>query len=255
MGKIKQLLYIFSLSLIISLGLKGYTSAACNSGEQACSSKYAVGQTFFGSGGSLDSTCSTSYCAKQSAGETGIGLGSSTNYQAHAGFNIDRAPYLMMNVNAVNINLGTLSSTSTATATATFSVKAYLSSGYSVIAVSQPPQNGSYTMKAPSSAVASAVGTEQFAINLVANTTACGAPANFGSNPVQVPSTAYSYGSASSGYNSCGLFEYVPGSVIASSSKSSGETDFTISYIENISNVTPAGTFTLAQQLVAVATF
>jgi len=56
-------------------------------------------------------------------------------------------------------------------------------------------------------------------------------------------------------HNSCGLFEYVQGSTIASSAKSSGETDYTISYIENISNVTPGGVFYMNDQLVAVPTY
>lgn len=255
MGKIYKLACSFLLTIIISFGFMGYTDAACSSGQQACSSSYAVGQTFFGSGGSLDSTCSSSYCAKQSLGETGIGLTSSPGYQAYAGFNVNREPYLEFSVNAANINLGVLSTTSTATATATFSVESYLSSGYSIITDSPPPTNEGHVMAAPTTPTASAVGTEQFGINLIANTTACGAPANFGASPVQVPSTSYSYGTATSNYNQCGLFDYANGSTIASSNKSSGQTNYTISYIENISNITPAGSFTMAQQLVAVATF
>ncbi len=255
MGKTYKIITLLVLISLISFGFSGTISAACAGGEQACSSSYAVGQTFFGSGGSLDSTCSTSYCAKQALGETGIGLTSSPDYQAQAGFNVDRSPSLEFVVNAANINLGVLSTTSTATATATFSVEAYLASGYSVITASPPPQDGSHTLYALSSPTASVAGTEQFGMNLVSNTTACGAPANFGANPVQIPSSAYSYGAAASGYNSCGLFEYVQGSTIASSAKSSGETNYTISYIENISNVTPAGSYTMNDQLIAVATF
>ena len=255
MGKTYKIITLLALIALISFGFSGSISAACTSGEQACSSSYAVGQTFFGSGGSLDSTCSTSYCAKQALGETGIGLTSSPGYQAQAGFNVDRSPSLEFVVNAANINLGVLSTTSTATATATFSVEAYLASGYSVITASPPPRDGSHMMHALSSPTASVAGTEQFGMNLVSNTTACGAPANFGANPVQIPSSAYSYGTAASGYNSCGLFEYVQGSTIASSAKSSGETNYTISYIENISNVTPGGVFTMNDQLVAVPTY
>lgn len=255
MGKINRIIGIIVLAVIVSFGFVGNTSAACATGEQACSSSYAVGQTFFGSGGSLDSTCSTSYCAKQALGETGIGLTSSPNYQAQAGFNVNRSPYLQFIVNGATINLGVLSTTSTATATATFSVSAYLASGYSVISVSPPPQNEGYTMKALTTPTASSPGTEQFGINLVANTTACGAPADFGSNPVQEPSSAFSYGQVASGYDTCGLFQYIPNSTIAYSNKSSGVTDFTISYIENISNTTPGGTFTMNDDLVAVPTY
>jgi hypothetical protein len=48
---------------------------------------------------------------------------------------------------------------------------------------------------------------------------------------------------------------YRDGDAIAFSPKSSGDTRYTISYIFNISNVTPAGTYTMAQSLVATSTF
>lgn len=255
MGKIKRLFHIAVLGALLSLGSVSFSQASCSTGEQACSTNYAVGQTFFGSGGSLDSTCSSSYCAKQSLGETGQGLTGSANYQARAGFNVEREPYIQFIVTAASVNLGLLSDTSTATGTASFSVKAYLASGYSVVTASPAPASGTHNLATQSTATASTPGTEQFGINLVKNTTACGAPTNFGADPVQVPSASYSYGAAAVGYNSCGLFRYVPNSVIASSSESSGETDFTISYIANISNVTPAGQYSVNQLLVATGTY
>ncbi len=254
----RRIFITIGIAVLVSAGFEGYASATCVSGEQSCSSNYAVGQIFFGSGGSLDTTCSTTYCAKQSVGEITVGNTSDgSKFQAQAGFNVDRQPSLTFIVNTASVNMGVLSTTSTTTGTATFSVKSYLSSGYSVITASQPPQNGTYTMKALSTPTASTAGTEQFGINLVANTTggSCNAPANFGANPVQVPSSSFSYGTAASGYNSCGLFQYVPNSIIASSNESSGETDYTISYMMNISNVTPAGLYTMGQVLVAVPTF
>ncbi len=250
-----RIVYFGSIIVMVLIGLRARVHAACVSGEQACSSSYAVGQTFFGNGGSLDGTCSSSYCAKQSLGEIGQGLTSSPNYQAQAGFNVDRGPYLEITVNSSNINLGVLNSSSTATGTVTFSVKSYLSSGYNVISASSPPSNDGYVMHALASPTSSTTGAEQFGINLTNNTTACGAPVNFGAAPVQVPSASYSYGTVAAGYNSCGLFQYIPGSTIASSSRSSGETDYTISFIENISNITPAGNFIMNDNLVAVATF
>src|SRR6185295_5042635 len=83
------------------------------------------------------------------------------------------------------------------------------------------------------SPTASSVGNEQFGVNLVANTIGCGAPANFGAPAVQVPDNTFSYGAVEPGYNTCGLFKYVKGDTVASSTNSSGETDFTISFIYN----------------------
>jgi hypothetical protein len=231
--------------LLLALAFSGAAYAA-----QSSSANYQVNEVFFGSGGALND-CSASYCAKESAGETAVGNTSSTNYQAQAGFNTERTPYLQFVINTGSQNIGTLSTGSTTTATASFSVKAYLSSGYVVQVESPGPANGSYTMLSPSTPTASAAGTEQFGMNLVANTS----PVTFGANPNQAPSSAFGYGVAGSNYNTPNFYKFTNGDTIASSAKSSGETDYTISYIFNISNVTPGGIYTLNQVLVATATF
>lgn len=207
-----------------------------------------------GSGGALND-CSSSYCAKESSSETTVGKTSSSSYQAQAGFNTNRSPSLTLIVNATNVNLGVLHSGTTATTTATFSVESYLTSGYVVTTDSPPPQDSGYSLHALTTAAASNSSQEQFGMNLVANTTACGAPANFGSNPVQVPSSAYSFGQAANGYNTCGLFQYNDGNIIADSPKSSGQTNYTISYIFNVTNLTPAGVYSFNQVLVATSKF
>jgi len=241
----KQTVKIAAVSVLALL-----ISPATVLAAQSASTNYQVNEVFFGAGGDLNE-CSTSYCAKIAAGETAVGNPSSTSYQAHAGFDTNRAPYLQFIVNAVNTNIGVLSTGSTTTTTATFSVKNYISSGYTVVTVSNPPINNAYTMHNLTSPTASSAGTEQFGINLVANTS----PATFGSNPVQVPSSAFSYGAAAAGYNTANLYKYVPGNTIAYSNSSSGETDYTISYIYNISVLTAGGTYTFNDVLVATATF
>lgn len=217
---------------------------------QSSSSHYQVNEVFFGAGGQLNA-CSSNYCSKQSAGETGVGDTSSANYQAHAGFNTDRQPFLQFIVNGTSTDIGVLSTSSTATTTATFSVKNYLSSGYQVVTVSQPPKYNTYTMHNLTSQTASVAGTEQFGINLVHNTS----PTTFGASPIQVPSSAFSFGKAAGGYDTPNEYRYVPGDTIAYSNSSSGETDYTISYIYNISNITPGGTYDFNDVLVATATF
>lgn len=241
--------------MIFVISLVGVSYASCVTGQQSCSGSYGVQEVFFGGGGTLDTTCSSSYCAKQSLGETAIGTSSSSSYLAHAGFNTKREPYIQINVSSTSVNLGLLSTSSTATGTATFSVKAYLTSGYNVVTDSAAPAYGSHTLASLATPSSAAVGVEQFGINLVNNTTACGAPTNFGANPVQVPSTNFSFGTTATNYSTCGKFIYNNGDIIASSTQSSGETDYTISYIANISNVTPAGQYIMNQTLVATGTF
>ncbi|MGH7234198.1 MAG: hypothetical protein ACREF7_02010 [Candidatus Saccharimonadales bacterium] len=253
----RSALFFFSLLLILGILFQKNVFATCAGDQSTCSSSYGVGEYNFGSGGSLDTTCSASYCAAQTLGETGVGVTNSADYQAYPGFEVNREPSLQFLVNTTSVNLGTLTTTTTATQTATFSVESYLSSGYIIETVSPPPNHGSHILSAPSTPTASAVGTEQFGINLVNNLTSCTppAPANFGANPVQVPSSSYSYGVASANYAHCGEFLYNSGDTIASSSQSSGQTNYTISYIANISSVTPAGTYNMNQALVAVPTF
>ena len=217
---------------------------------QSSSSHYQVNEVFFGAGGQLNA-CSSHYCSKQAAGETGVGDTSSPNYQAHAGFNTDRTPFLQFIVNGTSTDIGVLSTSTAATTTGTFSVKNYLSSGYQVVSVSSPPKYNTYTMHNLTTPTASVPGTEQFGINLVHNT----APASVGANPVQVPGSSFSFGAAAPGYNSANLYKYVPGDTIAYSDSSSGETDYTITYLYNISNVTPGGTYDFNDVLVATATF
>lgn len=217
---------------------------------QSSSTNYSVNEVFFGSGGSLKS-CSTAYCSKQSIGETGVGTTGSTNYQAEGGFNTDRTPYIEFSVNNTNQDLGTLTSGATKTANATFSVKTYLASGYVVKQNSAGPTNGSYVMSGLTTPTASAVGSEQFGINLKANTS----PTTFGANPVQNPDSTFSHGQVAAGYDTANLFKYIAGDTIAYSDESSGQTDYTISYIFNVSNLTAGGKYTMRHVLVATSTF
>jgi hypothetical protein len=220
---------------------------------ESSSSNYSVDRVFFGAGGELEA-CSSTYCAKQAAGEIAAGHIAGSAFKANAGFNVEREPYLAFSVAGGSTDLGYLSEFGTATSTATFAVKTYLASGYVVTLASDPPTNtggSSHILAAPSTPTASAVGTEQFGINLVANTS----PITFGAPPVQVPDNTFSFGAVAAGYNTANQYKYVKGDTIAYSNQSSGETDFTISFIYNISNLTPDGEYVYNGSLVATSTF
>lgn len=244
--RIKQkVVRILALAVLATFGWTGVVLAV-----QSSSSNYSVNEVFFGTGGSLQD-CSTNYCAKLSVGETGVGNTSSTNYQAQAGFNTDRTPFLEFIVANTSVDVGVLTSTTTKRANATFSVRTYLSSGYTVKQTSPGPTNGSYTLAGMPVAGPSAPGTEQFGINLRANTS----PAVFGTDPTQNPDVTYSHGQVAAGYNTPNQYKYAQNDTIAYADQSSGETDYTISYIFNVSNLTAGGTYTLRHILVATATF
>lgn len=218
---------------------------------QSSSNNYQVNEVFFGSGGELHA-CGNAYCSKQSAGDLAVGNTASTSYKARAGFNTDRSPYIEFTVSNTNVNLGTLNATSTKTATATFSVKAYLAHGYDVVNASDPPTNNSYTMQALAMPTASSVGSEQFGINLVANTI----PSIPGSaDPTHSPDNTFSFGQVATDYSATNLFKYAKNDTVAFSTASTSYTTYTVSYLFNVSHVTPGGSYSLQHVLVATGTY
>ncbi|HET7827666.1 MAG TPA: hypothetical protein VFK97_02255 [Candidatus Saccharimonadales bacterium] len=222
---------------------------------QYSSSNYRANELLFGSGGGL--TSSSGYQAQQSLGNLGGGRLSSSAYQNYPGTITPETPFLEFVVNTSSVNIGVVSTSAPATATATFHVKTYLANGYIVTTNSPPPKNGSYTMHNLSSPTTSSTGTEQFGINLVANNSCpqSGMPGSLGASPIQVPDSTFSFGFAATNYNTACSFTYNNGDTIAQSNSSSGETDYTISYLFNISSVTPGGSYTMSQNLVATSTF
>ncbi len=249
-SSLKNRWLLFTTNIVTLIAVLLAMPAVVLAGGLTSSSNYELGEAFFGAGGQLE-TCSSNYCSKTSIGELAVGDATSANYQAHAGFNTDRSPYIQITVSNTNANLGKLTPSSTKTTRATFSVEAYLSHGYTVTNASPPPTNGSYTMQTPSTPTASTPGTEQFGINLVANTY----PTTFGANPVYAPDASFSNGQVGSSYDTSNLFMYNQGDTIAYSTASSSFTIYTISYIFNISNVTPGGTYTFNHVLVATGTY
>ena len=236
----------FGVSLMLAMFmLPGVVFAS-----QSNSSNYQVNEVFFGSGGELNA-CGTAYCSKQSAGDLAVGNTASPNYQARAGFNTDRSPYIEFTTSNTNVDLGDTNVSSTNTTTSTFAVKAYLAHGYSVVTASDPPKNNNYTMQNLAIPSASSSGTEQFGINLVANTS----PTTFGADPVQDPGNTFSFGLVSADYSSQNLYKYLKGDSVAYSTSSSSYTRYTISYIFNVSNITPGGAYVLRHVLVATATY
>lgn len=219
---------------------------------QSSSTNYAIDEAFFGTGGELNA-CSTAYCAKQAAGELTVGKATSTNYAMQAGFNTFRDPSLTFVVNGTSTDLGVLSTLTTARTTATFSVKSYLASGYVVQTASDPPSSlglNAHSLNPLATPTASAAGQEQFGINLVENISP-----SFGSDPEQVPDGTFSFGEAAPGYNTSNLFKYIKGDTVALSNSSSGQTNYTVSYIYNIATQTPAGEYNFPHVLVATSTF
>lgn len=217
--------------------------------ESSSSNSYKVMDTQFGSSSTVQ-TCSTSYCAKASLGDVVAGSSSASGYTARFGELSGSDPLLEVIVGGGSGNLGDLDTTTTATMTMTVQVRNYLSGGYVLQVIGAPPKYGSHTLSALSSPTASDPGTEQFGINIVANTSP-----SVGTNPAQVPSSETSFGVANSGYDTANLFKFSSGDVVAHSNSSSGRTDYTVSMIVNISSVTPAGRYSADFNAVVVPVY
>jgi hypothetical protein len=249
------------LSLSVVLGVITSILLGSVAFAQYHSSNYKSNEVFFGSGGDTGQS-SASYKAQVSVGALGVSTSSSSNYQAYNGFLTPNVPFLALTISTSTVNLGTLSTGTTATGNATFQVTAYVDSGYTVQSVSPPPNytsgSGSHTLTGMSLG-GSTIGTEQFGMNLEPNTS----PTTFGLAPAPQPNGTFANGQAATGYSTANQYKYNAGDVIACSGASApcstgsgwGETIFTLSYVANISPTTPAGFYTVNQDLVVVATY
>ena len=226
------------------------------------STDYSVQDTSFGTGSqntNLISGCSTNYCANSSVGSLAVGNPASVSYQLHAGYDTTNRPDLYFMVTNSTTNLGVLSASSTATATGQFTIRTYQAGGYQVQSVSQPPTNGEgyflHTTGSGACVTNPAPGTEFFGINLVHNTY----PSSFGTNPVLNPVSGPAVGAAGTGYGTQNCFKYNVNDSIANSTSpgnTTGEADYTISFIFNISSsATEAGYYNFNDILVATATY
>lgn len=213
------------------------------------STNYQIQEDDIGGGGRTESS-STNYSAQDGLGDAAVGNSDSGGYSQQSGPITTSDPTLTFIVNTGSVNLGALSASATKTGTATFSVLNYTSYGYIVQIIGQPPNNGAYTLNGLGSLGPSQTGMEQFGINLKDNNSP-----DIGADAQQVPDNSFSSGTAAAGYNMADSFKYVSGDTIAQAGESSGRTDYTVSYVANISINTPGGSYSGNQILVVTGTY
>lgn len=148
-------------------------------------------------------------------------------------------------ISGSSVNLGTGSTTATSSGTSVFAASTNGSNGYSVTVNGATLTSGSNTITALASGGASTVGTKQFGLNLVSN-----------SSP-SVGSAASGSGSATAAvnYGTTNTFRFATGEIVASASGPTNANAFTVSYIANIDGVTPAGNYTSNLTYIATANF
>lgn len=212
------------------------------------SPNYSIDESALGNGGFIQSN-SNSFQSSGSVGETAVGDSASTNYQVQSSSQTTSDPTLGFSITNGDVSFGTFSASGATTTTSTFSVSNYTSYGYVVQIVGSPPTDTSgHTITPMGTTGASQAGTEQFGMNLVANTS----PTNFGANPDH---GQFGFGSATANYGTPNVFRYVSGESIASAPRSSGVTTYTISYLVNVTPLTPGGQYAGGQTLVCTGTY
>jgi hypothetical protein len=191
---------------------------------------------------------SSNYKLNSATGDIGVGNSASANFQINAGSKTSANPVLAFSVNNTVTNFGVFSPAYPSVATTSFSVMDYTSYGYTVQILGNAPSNGNHTIASMPTLGQSQFGTEQFGINLVANTQ----PTSVGANP---DNGAFGYGSVTTNYNVSNKFQFVSGDTIAKADKSSGVTTYTMTYLVNVAGLTPGGKYTSNQTLVVLGTY
>lgn len=211
------------------------------------STNFKFDETSIGTSGLINSG-SANFGISEATGDLGVGESSSTNFQIQAGSKTDPSPVLGFSVTASATNFGIFTPSSASVASATFSVMNYTSWGYTVQIIGNAPTNGAHSIAPMSMLDSSQPGTEQFGINLVANTS----PSSIGANP---DNGQFGFGAVASNYSTPNQYYYVSGDTIAQSPKSSGVTNYTITYLVNVEGLTPGGQYKSDQTLVVLGTF
>lgn len=221
--------------------------------QSSQSTNYRVDEAGFATGSEIDAT-SANFRSRVSAGDLGVGQSESGNYITYGGFISPDEEYVELVVPVQTVDLGTLTPGTPATGTATFSARSYLNHDYIIVSNRNAPSIPGHTITTITTAAPVNTTLEQFGMNLVANTS----PTSFGANPSRQPvdDGTFAFGQAASGYNTANNYQYNAGDIIAESvARGYGETDYTISYVMNITTVTPAGQYRMEQDLVITATF
>lgn len=143
-------------------------------------------------------------------------------------------------------DMGDLSPNSTLTAQSQMAVGTNASGGFAITAYGIPPSAGTNTIAALETPAESRPGTNQFGINLVANT-----QPTVGTNPEGVWANAL----AAPGYGTPNKYKYVSGDVVAYSADVSLMKKFTVSYIINSQSDLRPGVYTTTISYIASGRF
>ncbi len=218
------------------------------------STNYHFSESTLGAGG-LPLSNSANFQGSSSTGDLGVGESASANYGFQGGSQTTNDPTLSFAINTGIASFGNFSPSIPAMTTTTFSVLNYTSYGYAVYVTGNTPTNDGHAlppMATHGTNDTSQIGFEQFGMNLVANTS----PQSIGANPDNTSGGGgFSFGQAWGDYLTSNKYWYGDGDIIAKGLKSSGVTNYTISYLVNVAALTPGGQYNTNQTLIVVGTY
>jgi len=148
-------------------------------------------------------------------------------------------------ISGSTVSLGTGSTTATSNGTSVLAASTNGASGYSVTVSGSTLTAGANTITALTSNAASAVGTRQFGLNLVSNSTP----------PIGSLVTGTGTATVATNYSTTNSFRFGSGETIASVAGPSNANTFTVSYIANLDGTTPPGAYTSNLTYIATANF
>lgn len=151
-------------------------------------------------------------------------------------------------INHGTTELGELSVSQASLKTVEITVRGYDSNGYMLYIMGKPPRIGSHTLHAIGQPSKSRPGTEQFGINLVANSQ----PQVGGTVTSKLPDASPKI---SPQYAEPNKFTYSDGDIIAASTSNSSRDTYIVSMIINVSNSTPPGEYNGGFGVMAVPGF
>ncbi len=226
---------IFTTSLILTLIYPSILSASMDSAN------YQIWADVISTGGVEDSS-SSNYELRETAGESGIGRSSSTDYTVRAGFRELTKDMLTLSVGSGSVSMGNLSTGSSQISSHTLTIYTNSASGISVTYTGNTLTCGScsgtnYINGIGAAAASSAPGTSQFGLN-----------AAYASGSTDASSQAP--------YNSVSQYAFNSGDqIIGSATGMDDQTVFNINYLANISGQETAGNYTASLTFTATANF
>ena len=237
---------IFLFVLIFS-GVLGFKPAGILA--DMSSATYPLFADVIGAGG-LASSTSTNYLLRDTLAEPIIASATSTSdsYGIKAGFQeLYPDQFITLSVGSSSVDLGALSNLSVKTASHTLIVDSNAVNGFTITLSGATLAKGTDDINAIGATAASSTpGTEQFGINLAANTSPSVGVAASGSSPIAAVAGQYALANS---------FAFASGNTVASASSDINATTFTVSYLANIGSGTVFGTYTTILTYAATANF